>query len=77
MSTENQSTENVQLDLLDLINAAQIMEAAVSRNAFQLEELGQVAPVVAKFVKFANQVIEAEKAKQDTDASTAGGEDHE
>lgn len=62
MSNEK-PTEDIQLDLLDLINAARIMEAAVSRSAFQLEELGEVAPVVAKFVKFANQVLEAEAAR--------------
>lgn len=67
--------ENIQLDLLDLINAARIMETAVSRNAFQLDELSEVAPVVSKFVKFANQVLEAEAAKHAEEADSAAGDD--
>ncbi len=57
MSTENNSQENVTLELIDLINAAKIMEHAVARNAFKIDELVNVAPVVSKFVKFANNAL--------------------
>lgn len=66
MSTENnvQTEQEITLDLADLINASRIMEHAVARNAFKVEELVEVAPVVSKFVAFANKAladIQAEK----------------
>lgn len=49
--------ENIQLDLVDLINAAKIMEHAIKLNVFTVEELVSVAPVVSKFIKFANNAM--------------------
>lgn len=71
MSTEKNSQENVTLELIDLINAAKIMEHAVARNAFQIDELVNVAPVVSKFVKFANTALAEIQAKEaaDTDGN--------
>ena len=50
--------ENVQLELVDLINAAKIMEHAIKLNVFTVEELVSVAPVVSKFIKFANNALQ-------------------
>ncbi|EHU8780833.1 hypothetical protein N0S44_000063 [Escherichia coli] len=60
-----QENNQIQLTLLDLINAAKIMEAAVARNTFKVEELVDVSPVVAKFVSFANEALEDIKAQED------------
>ncbi len=60
-----QENNQIQLTLLDLINAAKIMEAAVARNTFKVEELVDVSPVVSKFVSFANVALEDIKAQED------------
>lgn len=71
MSTENNSQENVTLELIDLINAAKIMEHAVARNAFKIDELVNVAPVVSKFVKFANNALAEIQAQEGSDSSVS------
>lgn len=76
MSTENNSQENVTLELIDLINAAKIMEHAVARNAFKIDELVNVAPVVSKFVKFANNALAEIQAQEGSESDTSvPGED--
>lgn len=55
MSTENK--QEISIDVVDIINAAQIMEQAVKNNAFSVEDLVQVTPVVARFIAVANQLI--------------------
>lgn len=80
MSTEkNVNTEQeITLDLADLINAARIMEHAISRNAFKVEELVDVAPVVSKFVTFANKALADIQAEQEAaKANDITGEDLE
>lgn len=76
MSQENQQEQVIQLDLIDLINAARILEAAVARNTFTVDELVQVAPVVSKVVSFAQTAqadIEAkEAARLAAEAAEAG-----
>lgn len=76
------SEENTQhsLDVVDIINATKIMEAAIQANAFSVEDLVKVAPVVERFIKFSNAVIaehnasvEAEEAEDAKD----GGADNE
>ena len=69
-----QEPEKIQLNLIDLINAAKIMEAAVARNSFKVEELVDVAPVVSKFVEFANSALEDIKAQEEADAAQAAAE---
>lgn len=56
MSTENK--QDIAIDIVDIINAAQIMEQAVKNNAFSVEQLVDVAPVVSRFITVANQLIE-------------------
>lgn len=60
MSTENQNA--ISIDIVDIINAAKIMEQAVKNNAFSVEELVEVSPVVARFITVANQLIEQHNA---------------
>lgn len=60
--------ENVQLELVDLINAAKIMEHAIKLNVFTVEELVSVAPVVSKFIKFANNALQ-DSQNQDSENS--------
>ncbi|AGC34688.1 hypothetical protein ACQ29_gp008 [Escherichia phage PBECO4] len=72
-----QENNQIQLTLLDLINAAKIMEAAVARNTFKVEELVEVAPVVSKFVSFANVALEDIKAQEDAAKEEAESQDSE
>lgn len=71
---EQQNNQEVQLTLIDLINAAKIMEAAVARNAFKVEELVDVAPVVTKFVEFSNKALSDLKAQEEAAAALAATE---
>lgn len=58
--------ENIQIELVDMINAAKIMEHAIKCNVFSVEELASVAPVVSKFIAFANNALaDIEKAQQE------------
>ncbi|EME3783200.1 hypothetical protein VYG11_002916 [Salmonella enterica] len=68
MSTENQNA--ISIDIVDIINAAKIMEQAVKNNAFSVEELVEVSPVVARFITVANQLIEQHNAA--VEAAEAG-----
>ena len=68
---EQQENTEIKLTLIDLINAAKIMEAAVARNSFKVEELVDVAPVVSKFVAFANAALEDIKAQEAAEAENA------
>lgn len=70
-----QENDKVQLTLIDLINAAKIMEAAVARNSFKVEELVDVAPVVSKFVAFSNAALEDIKAQEEASAEQVQTED--
>lgn len=70
-----QENNQIQLTLLDLINAAKIMEAAVARNTFKVEELVDVSPVVAKFVSFANVALEDIKAQEDATKEESESQD--
>lgn len=70
MSTENK--QDIAIDIVDIINAAQIMEQAVKNNAFSVEQLVDVAPVVSRFITVANQLIEQHnKAVEAEEAAAA------
>jgi hypothetical protein len=70
MSTENQET-GITIDIVDIINAAKIMEQAVKNNAFSVEELVEVTPVVSRFITVANQLIEQHNAKVEAEEAAA------
>lgn len=53
--------EAPQLGVADLQNAAQIIDAAVSRGAFKAAEAGQVGAVYEKLTSFIKTVSEAQK----------------
>lgn len=72
MSEENSQQVTASLEVIDIVNATQIMELAIQRNTFTVEELVQVAPVVSRFITFSKQVQE-DAAKN----SEAEGEDNE
>lgn len=76
MESIKMEQEKIQLTLIDLINAAKIMEAAVARNSFKVEELVDVAPVVSKFVEFANSALEDIKAQEEAEAAQAAAEEN-
>lgn len=67
MSTDNQET-GITIDIVDIINAAKIMEQAVKNNAFSVEELVDVTPVVARFIAVANKLIEQHNANVEAEA---------
>lgn len=68
MSTDNQET-GITIDIVDIINAAKIMEQAVKNNAFSVEELVDVTPVVARFIAVANKLIEQHNANVEAEAA--------
>lgn len=75
MSEVNQPS----LDVVDIINATKIMEAAIQANAFSVEDLVKVAPVVERFIKFSNVVIAEHNAKVEAEEAqdVDGGTDNE
>lgn len=54
---ENQKPNGPSLEYIDIINATRIMEAAIERKAFPMSELGEVAPIVARFQEFSNAIL--------------------
>ncbi|SOK58487.1 hypothetical protein [Yersinia phage fHe-Yen9-04] len=61
MSNEVEFNSDVvgpQLEFIDIINATKIMEAAIERKAFSIKELGEVAPIVARFQDFSQAILE-------------------
>tara|TARA_B000000609_G_C23909998_1_gene207934 strand:+ start:57 stop:320 length:264 start_codon:yes stop_codon:yes gene_type:complete len=61
--------EAPQLGVGDLQNAAQVIDAAVSRGAFKASEAAQVGAVYNKITAFIASVAEAQKDSADTPAS--------
>ena len=69
MSEETQTTPEVNLEVTDLQNAAQIIDLAVQRGAFRGNEAAQVGAVYNKLTAFiegiaAQQAAQAEQAEQ-------------
>jgi hypothetical protein len=61
MSEENNEPEApAQLGVADLQNAAQIIDAAVSRGAFKASEAAQVGAVYNKIQTFIQSVVESQ-----------------
>jgi len=60
--------EAVQLGVADLQNAAQVIDAAVSRGAFRANEAAQVGAVYNKLEAFIKSVADAQKAQENTEA---------
>ncbi len=71
-----QKTEH-SLDVVDIINATKIMEAAIHANAFSVEDLVNVAPVVERFIKFSNAVIAEHNASVEAEEAKDEGADNE
>jgi len=76
MSEETQPTPEVNLEVTDLQNAAQIIDLAVQRGAFKGNEAEQVGAVYNKLAAFigviaAQQAAQAEQAAESDDADTA------
>jgi len=59
-----EANEPVALGVADLQNAAQIIDAAVSRGAFKAGEAAGVGAVYNKIVAFVQQVAEQQAAQQ-------------
>jgi hypothetical protein len=60
--------EAVQLGVADLQNAAQVIDAAVSRGAFRANEAAQVGAVYNKLEAFIKSVADAQKAQDNAEA---------
>lgn len=76
MSEQNQ--EQLSIEIEDIINATKIMEAAIKAGAFGVEDLVKVAPIVDRFIKFSNAIIEQHnKNVEAQEAAQNGGTDHE
>ena len=60
--------EAVQLGVADLQNAAQVIDAAVSRGAFRANEAAQVGAVYNKIEAFIKSVADAQKAQENAEA---------
>ena len=61
--------EAPQLGVADLQNAAQIIDAAVSRGAFKAAEAAQVGAVYNKITTFIQSVADAQKDNPEAPAS--------
>jgi hypothetical protein len=76
MSEETQATPEVNLEVVDLQNAAQVIDLAVQRGAFRGNEAAQVGAVYNKLTAFievitARQAAQAEQTAESDDADTA------
>jgi len=60
--------EAVQLGVADLQNAAQVIDAAVSRGAFRANEAAQVGAVYNKLEAFIKSVADAQKTQENAEA---------
>jgi len=60
--------EAVQLGVADLQNAAQVIDAAVSRGAFRANDAAQVGAVYNKLEAFIKSVADAQKAQENAEA---------
>jgi len=60
--------EAVQLGVADLQNAAQVIDAALSRGAFRANEAAQVGAVYNKLEAFIKSVADAQKAQENAEA---------
>ena len=61
---ENQKPNGPSLEYVDIINATRILEAAIERKAFQMSELGEIAPIVARFQEFSNAILAMQEEQQ-------------
>lgn len=68
-STEETAEAAPQLGVADLQNAAQIIDAAVSRGAFKAAEAAQVGAVYNKITEFIQSVADAQKDNAEAPAS--------
>ena len=48
MSEQNNEVAGPQLEYSDIVNATKIMEAAIERGIFNVNELAEVAPIVSR-----------------------------
>lgn len=73
---ENQTPNGPSLEYVDIINATRILEAAVERKAFQMSELGEIAPIIARFQQFSEAILalQAEEDAQPNSDSEKQGE---
>jgi len=67
--TPEAQAEAPQLGVGDLQNAAQIIDAAVSRGAFRANEAAQVGAVYEKITSFIKSVADAQKDNPEAPAS--------
>lgn len=72
---ENQKPNGPSLEYIDIINATRIMEAAIERKAFPMSELGEVAPIVARFQEFSNSIIAMQSAEQANEVEQSNEEE--
>jgi hypothetical protein len=56
------------LGVADLQNAAQIIDAAVSRGAFKASEVAQVGAVYNKITAFIQSVVAQQQSNEETEA---------
>ena len=62
--TQDETVVGPQLEFIDIINATKIMEAAIDRGIFNVKELAEVAPIVARFQDFSAAILEDQEARQ-------------
>jgi len=65
------------LEIVDIINATKIMEAAIQANAFSVEDLVKVAPIVERFIKFSNAMIAEHNAKVEAEEAALAAQEGE
>ncbi len=65
--TEQVQEQDVQLEIVDIVNAKEIIKASIERGVFKAEEISQVAGVFDKFNAFVTHLEEQAKAAQNAE----------
>lgn len=73
---EKESNE-IKLELVDIVNGTKILEAAIDRKAFTAQELIDIIPIFGRFKEFSDYILSnAEKAEAAaSDAIAEDGKD--
>lgn len=69
---EKESNE-IKLELVDIVNGTKILEAAIDRKAFTAQELIDIIPIFGRFKEFSDYILS--NAEKTEDAASDAGKD--
>lgn len=74
---EEQSTTEMKLELVDIVNGTKILEAAIDRKAFSAQELIEIIPIFSRFKEFSDYILANAEQAKDAQAEDGTGVDSE